>query len=398
MEIGIVGKPNVGKSTLFSSITQVEVPIANYPFTTIDSNIGIGYIRVKCVCKEFGVKDNPRNSMCIGGNRFIPIKIVDTAGLVPDAWKGRGLGNQFLSKISMADALIQVIDVSGSTDLDGNMSSPGTYDPLDEILFFKRELVRWVYGILMAHWDAIKKMVNINKMDPVDVLYEKLSGLKFNRELINEVYYKIQIKCGKLSEWNEECLLLFIDSLIEQGKPIVIAANKIDFSVSKKNLERIKNLGYKIFPISALSEFILVKLAKEGIVRYLPGDPSFSIVDRSKLNQKQINGLERIDKLVFKEYGGTGVQQLLNYTVFEVLRYIVVYPVRDAQKLCDKNGNVLPDAYLLPENTSLEDFAYIIHSDLGKYFLYGIDVRNKRRIKGEYQLRNNDVISIVSSR
>ena len=161
MEIGIVDKPNVGKSTLFSALTLVDVPIANYPFTTIDSNIGVGYVRVKCVCKEFGVKDNPKNSICIDGNRFIPIKIIDTAGLVPDAWKGRGLGNLFLNKISMADALIHVVDVSGSTDIEGNPTSPGSHDPLEDINFLFYELVRWLFSIILKHWNEIKKDVTL---------------------------------------------------------------------------------------------------------------------------------------------------------------------------------------------------------------------------------------------
>ncbi len=87
IEIGIAGKPNAGKSTFFKAATLADAEIANYPFTTIKPNVGIGYVRVKCVCQELGVKCNE----CIDGWRFIPVKLIDIAGLVPDAHKGGGL-------------------------------------------------------------------------------------------------------------------------------------------------------------------------------------------------------------------------------------------------------------------------------------------------------------------
>jgi hypothetical protein len=397
MEIGIVGKPNVGKSTLFSSLTFVDVPIANYPFTTIDSHIGIGYVKKKCVCREFNVKDNPRNSICIDGNRFIPIRIIDTAGLVPDAWKGRGLGNRFLNKISMADALIHVIDASGSTDIEGRPVPPGSHDPLEDINFLKRELVQWMLTIIKKHWESIKKSIQILHMDPIDVLVEKLSGLKFGREAIWEVYKKVEADCGPLPKWSDECLYQFTDILLKLGKPIVIAANKIDFPVAYENIHRIKRAGFEVIPISAISELILNKLSKKGVVRYNPGDDSFKIIEKGSLNEKQRKALSKIEKTIFKRNGGTGVQNLINYVIFNVLRYIVVYPVRDPNKLSDKDGNILPDAYLVPDNTTLKEFAYMIHSDIGKKFLYGLDARRKIRLKSDYILKDNDVVSIVSS-
>lgn len=397
MEIGIVGKPNVGKSTLFSALTLVDVPIANYPFTTIDGYVGVGYVRVKCVCKELKVNDNPKNSLCIDGNRYVPIKIIDTAGLVPNAWQGRGLGNHFLNKISTADALIQVIDTSGSTDIEGHITSPGSFDPVEEIKFLKIELVRWIYSILLKHWDSIKKMILINKVNPIEALYGKLSGLKFSKEVISITYRQYEDKCGFLSKWNEECILKFVEDILMKGKPIVIAANKIDFKVSKNNLERIQSEGFNVVPISALSELILRKLASNNLVKYKSGDNDFKIIDLSRLSKKQIGALEKIRKLVFEKYGSTGVQTLLNHVVFDVLNYITVFPVRDPNKLADKNGNVLPDAYLIPNNISLKDFASTIHSELGEKFLYGIDAKRKIRVKGDYILKDRDVISIVSS-
>ena len=397
MEIGIVGKPNVGKSTLFSALTLVDVPIASYPFTTIDTNVGVGYVRTNCVCKEFGVKDNPKNSFCINGNRFIPIKIIDTAGLVPDAWKGRGLGNIFLNKISMADALIHIIDVSGSTDIEGNPTSPGSHDPLEDINFLFNEIVRWLFSIIMKHWSSIKKAIDLLKQNPIDALEKILSGVKLNRYIISESYKDQEQICGSIIKWSEECILNFTKSLIKKGKPLILAANKIDFPQAEENLERIRSTGYDIIPISAISELVLKKLASKNIVSYLPGDNEFNIVNDSKLTDKQKKALKRIEHMIFRKYNGTGVQKLINHVVFDVLNYIVVYPVKDPNKLSDAEGNVLPDAYLIFKGTTLREFAYLIHTEIGKRFLYGIDARRKTQIKGDYILKNNDVVSVVTS-
>ena len=111
--VGVVGKPNVGKSTFFSAATLAHVAIANYPFTTIKPNRGMGYVRTPCVCQEFNVTDTPGNSTCINRIRLVPVELVDCAGLVPGAWQGRGLGNQFLDEIRQADALIHIVDAVG---------------------------------------------------------------------------------------------------------------------------------------------------------------------------------------------------------------------------------------------------------------------------------------------
>src|SRR5579872_5929137 len=141
MLAGIIGKPNVGKSTFFNASTLLNVPVANYPFTTINPNMGNGYIRVKCVHVEFGVKDNPVNSACLDGTRLIPVRLVDVAGLGPGASSGIGLGNKFLDDLRQSDALIHVVDASGSTDEEGRAVKAGSHDPILDVQFVHREIV-----------------------------------------------------------------------------------------------------------------------------------------------------------------------------------------------------------------------------------------------------------------
>jgi len=182
--VGIVGKPNVGKSTFFSAATLANVAIANYPFTTIKPNIGVGYVRTSCVCKEFDVKDSPGNSTCVDGTRLIPVQLVDCAGLVPGAWEGRGLGNQFLDEIRQADALIHIVDVSGSTDSEGRPCDPGSHNPQEDLQFLEHELDMWMFQILKKDWDKIVRRVEGTKIELTPVLEERLSGLGVLRDHI----------------------------------------------------------------------------------------------------------------------------------------------------------------------------------------------------------------------
>jgi len=397
--IGVIGKTNVGKSTFFAAATLATVEIANHPFTTIKPNVGVGYVRKKCVCKEFGVKDNPRNSICINGERFIPVTLIDVAGLIPEAHKGRGLGNKFLDDLRKADVLLHVVDASGSTDAEGRPVPPGTYDPVEEVRLIQREVDLWLFQILQKDWRRlVHKAESEGKFE--DLLAERLAGLSITKTHVVKALRDTKLENTKPSSWRSEELMLFVSTLRKIAKPSVIVANKADISEAQDIIKKMtKELKDEIVvPTSALAELVLRRAAKKGYIKYLPGDPDFEVVDESKLKPKERKGLEYIREHVLRKWGSTGVQQALNKAVFEVLEMIAVYPVEDPVKLTDHEGRVLPDVFLVKKGTTARELAYKIHTDLGRTFLYAIDARSKRRLGENYVLQDNDVISIVAAK
>jgi ribosome-binding ATPase YchF (GTP1/OBG family) len=201
----------------------------------------------------------------------------------------------------------------------------------------------------------------------------------------------------KISKWKEEELKIFVDLLVKKTKPMVIVANKIDLPTSHKNYERIKEKfkEYYVIPASAEAELALIRANKNGIIEYLPGSPYFKIIS-SNITEKQRKALEFIEKNILKKYGSTGVIDALEISCFKVLKYITVFPVEDQNKMTDHHGNVLPDAFLVPYGTTAREFAYMIHTELGKNFIYAIDVRKKQKLGEDYILQDRDVIKIVA--
>ena len=398
MMVGIVGKPNVGKSTFFSAATLATVEIASYPFTTIKPNKGIGYFRTQCVCKEFNVKDNPVNSVCINGTRLIPVELIDCAGLVPDAWQGRGLGNQFLDEIRRADALIHVVDASGSTDIEGRVVKPGAHDPLEDVKFLERELTMWFAQILRRDWPRIARTVEAGAASLSTLLEERLSGLAIKRGHILEAIRVTGLNADKPTRWSDGEFLEFVDTLRRISKPMLIAANKMDLPFAEENFERLKETGYLVVPCCAEAELALRRAAERGLISYVPGSSNFDVIDSGKITEKQRSALRIIKERILGRYGSTGVQDAINAAFKNLLKMIVVYPVEDPEKLTDHYGRVLPEARLVPSNTTARDLAYMIHTELGESFIYAIDARTKRRLGENYVLKDRDVISIVSAK
>ena len=395
MLIGLIGKANVGKSTFFSASTDNIVNIANYPFTTVKPNLGVCHVRINCVCTEFGVKDNPVHSICIDGIRFIPVQIIDVAGLVPGAHEGKGLGNKFLDDARQADALIHVIDISGSTDSEGRPVTPGTGDPLEDIKFVEEEFDLWLVSIIKRDMDNIKDL-DSSGHNTVQVLKKRLSGLGVTEAALDKVLNKLNLQNKKFKSWTEQEIFDFCQRIRRDVKPVIIAANKADISTTQNNLGELTEKYANVIPCASELEMLLRKAVKNGFIHYLPGDNSFEIKENTQLSDKQKQALEIVSNFI-KKHGSTGVQEIINLACFNLLEKIVVFPVEDDSKLSDKNGNILPEAYLLNKGSTAKDLAHAIHEELGKGFLFAIDVRTKRRLGADHILKNNDVIKIVSA-
>jgi ribosome-binding ATPase YchF (GTP1/OBG family) len=397
-KLGIVGKPNTGKSTFFSSATLIPVDIANYPFTTIKPNRGIGYLRTPCVHTEFNVEDNPKNSLCLNGIRLVPVELIDVAGLVPGAWEGRGLGNQFLDEIMRADALLHVVDVSGSTDCEGKICKPGAHDPLDDIKFLETEITMWMNQILKKDWAKLARIADSGREDLVSLLESRLSGLAIKRYHIIESLRKTDLNLDKPTLWKDEDVLKFLDILRSVSKPTLIAANKIDLPHAEANVERLKESGYPVVACSAEAELALRRAGEKGLIDYTPGDCKLTVKNPEKLTVAQNRALEAIQEHILYKFGSTGIQEAINTAFLELLQMVAVYPVEDSEHLSDHKGRVLPDVYLVPYGTTARQLAYIIHTELGDSFIYAIDIRGKNRIGEDYVLKDRDVISIVSAK
>lgn len=396
--VGIVGKPNTGKSTFFSATTLTPVEIGSYPFTTIKPNRGITYVRSPCACKEFNVQDNPVNSICLDGIRLIPVELIDCAGLVPGAWQGRGLGNQFLDEIRKADALIHIVDASGATDSEGKLCKPGARDPLEDVHFLETEITMWLAQILKRDWPKLVRTAESGKEDLLSLLEERLSGLAIKRNHIIEAVRKTELNAEKPASWSEEDLIRFLDTLRSIAKPMLIAANKIDVEPAEENFERLKSIDYIVIPCCAEAELALRRAAEKKFIDYRPGDCNFNVLEPNELTDSQSKALRVVKEKILLKFGSTGVQEAINKAFFRLLNMIVVYPVEDIERLSDHQGRVLPDAYLIPYGTTARQLAYIIHTELGESFIYAVEAREKKRIGENHVLKDRDIVSIVSAK
>ena len=394
MEAGIVGKPNVGKSTFFSAATLAPAEIADYPFTTIEANRGVTYVRAKCPHEELGTECNPNNAPCENGTRLVPVEMLDVAGLVPDAHKGRGLGNKFLDDLRQAKALIHIVDASGGTDHEGNIVQVGSHDPLSDVRFLDTEISQWIRSILEKGWKKVVRQIQLDGLKVEKAIQERMTGLGFTDAMVLGALRRTEIGETPMN-WSEDDILKLADNLRKVGKPMIVAANKCDIAPDE-NIKRLESLDDKIVvPTSAEAELALRRAAKSGLISYDVGDDYFEILDESKLNADQLKGLEFMDG-VLKKFGSTGIQRCVEEAVFNLLDMMVVYPVEDENKWTDKDGRVLPDAYLLPRGSNAKDLAYEVHTDLGDNFIRAIDGRTKRVLGADHELKDGDIITIVA--
>ncbi len=378
MKVGIIGRTNVGKSTFFKSLTLEDVQIEDRPFTTIEPNKGIGYVTIKCPEKEFNTKCTPHNSPCVNGIRFVPLEIIDVAGLIEGANKGRGLGNKFLSDAMEADGLIQVIDISGKTDGAGNPTA--NYDPKKDLEMVKKELESWIKSIILR--------IRLRGTEDIsEAVYKALSGLKFKFSTVKEA-----VKAMNVKTLDEASAGLISDYVLSKDKPMVIAANKMDATENlKERLADLRsNFKYSIISCSAAAELTLKEANKHGFIDYSEN----SIKIKKELNKDQIKAVDILNQII-KKYGNTGVQQALNELVFGLMKNKVVFTVEDEKKLSDSRGRILPDSYIVGPNATPQDVAEIIHSDIAKNYKGAIDCRTGLKVKNDEPVKNEQILKII---
>jgi ribosome-binding ATPase YchF (GTP1/OBG family) len=401
LTIGIIGKPSSGKSTFLNAACLTHAKVSEIPFTTIEPNIGVAYLKTKCVCKELSVDDNPQNSICIDGIRFIPINLIDVAGLVPDAHKGKGLGNKFLNDLIKADVLLHIVDITGSLDKSGKLVSMGENDPYEDVVFLENEINLWFKDIIEREdWTKFTKVISTEKRKVAESLHDRLSGVKINKQQIIQALKNSKLLDQNPVKWTDVELLDFSKTLRKIAKPILILANKIDKEISKSNLKELKKkYTDPIVPCSALAEHFLRKYHESGIIKYIPGSNDFEILDKNKLTSNELEMLEKIKSKILKTYNNTGIQFALDYAALTMANQICVYPVSDINSYSDNKGNVLPDVFLVEKGTLLRDFVREkIHTELAENFMFGIDAITKKRLGENYELKDGDIVKIVTSR
>jgi len=398
IRIGLIGKTNTGKTTFFNAATLSSSEISTYPFTTKKAETATAHAITLCVHQEFNVFDNPNNSICKDGWRYIPIELIDLPGLIKDAWKGKGLGNQFLTIAAQSDVLLHVVDVSGSVDATGKVAEVGSGDPISDFADIEEELIMWYHKILEGNRDKVSKLIR-SGTDQVNALTDLYRGVGVTKDNIKVTLKSTGLEDKEFDNYEIQDTKNFATFLRNISKPTLIVANKIDIEGGEKTFDRLRERYNDtiVVPASADSELSLRRAEQKSLIKYSPGSEQFDIINPQDLNEKQKNALEFIKKSIMGEYMRTGVQFAINVAVFKLLKMNSVYPVANEEKLSDKKGRVLPDLILMKDGATVKDLAREIHTDLPKGLLYAKDLRYNLRLPTTYQLRDRDVISLISA-
>ena len=390
ISVALAGKPNAGKSTFYKAATMADVDVGNYPFTTIDPNRGVSHVRTRCPCLDLETRCG--NETCHDGKRYVPIELLDVAGLVPGAHEGKGLGNQFLDELTNADVILNVVDASGGTNEAGEPVEVGEYDPVEDVAFVEREMDLWLAGVIDRNWETIERRSRSPEFDFEAALTDTLTGVGASEHDVAVILRGLEYSSDPMA-WTDDDREELARLVRRRTKPIVVVANKADIA-PEGNVERLEAAAERVVPCTAEGELALREAVEAGVVSYDPGDEAFTIT--GEISEAQRNGLDRI-RSVLEVHGGTGVQAALDEAVYDLLELITVYPVRNETGWTDGQGGVLPDAFLLAAGATPKDLAFAVHSDIGEGYLHAVDAREGRRIGDGHELSEGDVVRIVST-
>ncbi|KAK4657916.1 hypothetical protein QC762_202120 [Podospora pseudocomata] len=389
--IGLVGKPSAGKSSTLNSLTDASSKVGNFPFTTIDPQRAIGYLQIDCACTRYNLTDKckPNYGSCDNGRRSVPIELLDVAGLVPGAHEGKGLGNKFLDDLRHADALIHVVDASGTTDAEGKVTRG--YDPSVDIAWLRSEIVAWIRGNLMTKWGSIKRRHIAVKATAVETLQNQFSGYGSTSAVVARTLDKLGLK-EPLEEWSDETIDRVVNAFTDEKFPTVIALNKIDHPDADKNIAKIAKQQdpNSIVLCSAISEIFLRKMAKQGYIRYTEGSEFVDtredlIADGDpdggglkELDEKNRNRIENLKDMVLYRFGSTGVVHVLTKAA-EILGLVPVFPVRNIATFgsggvgegMGSNKGVFRDCVLVKKGSTVGDVARKVMGDAPIAYIEG---------------------------
>ncbi|VBB75252.1 Putative protein similar to YG4I of Saccharomyces cerevisiae [Podospora comata] len=389
--IGLVGKPSAGKSSTLNSLTDASSKVGNFPFTTIDPQRAIGYLQIDCACTRYNLTDKckPNYGSCDNGRRSVPIELLDVAGLVPGAHEGKGLGNKFLDDLRHADALIHVVDASGTTDAEGKVTRG--YDPSVDIAWLRSEIVAWIRGNLMTKWGSIKRRHIAVKATAVETLQNQFSGYGSTSAVVARTLDKLGLK-EPLEEWSDETIDRVVNAFADEKFPTVIALNKIDHPDADKNIAKIAKQQdpNSIVLCSAISEIFLRKMAKQGYIRYTEGSEFVDtredlIADGDpdggglkELDEKNRNRIENLKDMVLYRFGSTGVVHVLTKAA-EILGLVPVFPVRNIATFgsggvgegMGSNKGVFRDCVLVKKGSTVGDVARKVMGDAPIAYIEG---------------------------
>ncbi|MFB6071694.1 MAG: redox-regulated ATPase YchF [Halobacterium sp.] len=390
LSIALAGKPNAGKSTFYTAATRSEVDVANYPFTTIDANRGVTHVRTECPCLTR--EERCGHEHCHDGKRYVPVELLDVAGLVPGAHEGRGLGNQFLDELTNADVIVNVVDAAGATDEEGEPVQVGTHDPVEDVDFVEAEMDLWLAGIVDRNWESVERQSRSPGFDIEEAVTDLMTGFGASEYDVAAVLREFDYPEDPI-QWTDEDREALARGVRQRTKPIVVVANKVD-EAPAENVERLLGLEKPVIPATAQGELALRRGADAGFLEYDPGDEDFEVT--GEVSGEQRETLEEL-RATMREWGGTGVQAALDYAVYDLLDMVTAYPVQDQSKWTDAKGNVLPDAFLLESGSTPVDLAYAVHSDIGDGYLHAVNAKTNREVGEDYELEEGDVVKIVST-